>query len=1110
MIGSQTSAKTKVLSHLKKLAPFSVVERGVSLASQNFVAECSCAGHLITGVVREDETVSHSVTLTIVSSHEIDANCSCCSHSDMAEQWCAHAVALLYRASELEFFDPRGGFGERESTYRINSNSPIDVATAIRELSAPPALSTTPNPLGQLGTSTTTPVVTILLDLSSDRLGVRVSFDDQEQEPTIFEGFRAVSNRALDNILLQVLEDEGSWDDSNRIWYINSSRGIELVLGLIEEYDTVLSISNLQPIHVNHDTVHAKLLLTWQAESLDLAMRWVVPTNDARQEVDRNQEIFGTGPFWTMIRNSIYRLSPQAARVASIFGSSHSLSIPRSQVSPVLEALHEIGGVGEIGGAGSETVKVVNPQAQPSVDIKVPTPVLHLERRDVASDHFTSHRSVELIATLDFEYPRPPASSNVIYLRDRTFEAESAATLLKIGFTSLAEKRRYSISGDAALDFISHAHQEFKKPWKLLGFDPIKKGVKFADLSVSVSLASSTKKKGLDEMRPELAARPGAPIDWFDCHVSVIQNNSNLPLSSVFKNARQDSDRWTRLDSGAYARVPGGSIGQLKTILGMVDPNCRVSNTIKTQLSLAQAISLSRINDTGFDISLDKRLTALNEKLASFSEIQPLKASKGFHGKLRHYQEEGISWLNFLHEFELGGILADEMGLGKTVQALAFFQALKDRRGKKDAKKPVLIVAPTSVITNWSYEVKKFTPTAKVLMLHGPGRKAFFEHVPEYDFVLTSYALLRLDRYDLERHEFSYVVLDEAQNIKNPHASTTKAAKALRCRRRIALTGTPTENRPMELWSIMDFLMPGYLGSQEFFRANIERPILEGGTSVEVAQMLNAKTRPFILRRLKADVEKELPPKIESVLHVEMTPSQKHIYTQILNEVRPKVFDAIKKKGIQGASVSILAALLRLRQVCNHPNSIDAFSELPGFDSGKFNLLKDLTTEALESGRKILLFSQFRGMLSLIRTWLDEIGTEYLYLDGATRNRQELIDRFSADDSVRLFLISLKAGGSGLNLMAADTVIIYDPWWNPAVESQAVDRAHRIGQNKTVSVYRLVTEESVEQKIMALKEKKSKIVDALINENGLSTVKLTKSDLESLFSPLPEGPDGQE
>jgi superfamily II DNA or RNA helicase len=1102
MIGSQTSAKTKVLSHLKKLAPFSVIERGVTFAQQNLVTECSCAGHLITGVVREDETTTHSLTLTVVSPHEIEAVCSCCSRADMDEQWCAHAVALMLRASELDFFSPRGGFSERESTYRVNPNSPVDVASAIRDLANLSSENPASSSVITFAPHAIAPTVSILLDLSSDRLGIRVAFDDQEQEPTVFEGFRVVSNRALDNILLQVLEDEGSWDDNNRIWYINSSRGIELVLGLIDEYETVLSVTDLQPIFVSRDSINAKLILTWQGESLELSMRWIVPVGESHIELERAQDVFGTGPFWTMVKNTIYRLSPQAARVASIFGSSRSLSIPRSQVGPVIESLHEFGG------REYDWVKITNPQAQPSVEVKTPTPVLHVERRDVASEHFAANRSVELLATLDFEYPRPPASSNVLYLRDRDFENQCATALAELGFAGLAEKRRFLLSGDAALDFISSKHSELRKPWRLQGFDLIKKGIKFADLSVAVSLASSSKKKGGDEHRPETAVRPGSAIDWFDCHVSVIQNNSNLPLSSVFKNARQDADRWTRLDSGAYARVPGGSIAHLKAILGMVDPNCRVSNTIRTQLSLAQAISLSRINDPGFAVSLDKRLTALSAKLASFSEIQPLKATKGFHGKLRHYQEEGISWLNFLHEFELGGILADEMGLGKTVQALAFFQSIKDRRIKKDSKLPVLIVAPTSVITNWSYEIKKFTPTAKVLMLHGPGRKVHFEDIPSYDFVLTSYALLRLDRYDLERHEFAYLVLDEAQNIKNPQASTTKAAKALRCKRRLALTGTPTENRPMELWSIMDFLMPGYLGSHEFFRTNIERPILESGTSTEVAQMLNAKTRPFILRRLKADVEKELPPKIESVLHVEMTPNQKHLYTQILNEVRPKVFEAIKKKGIQGASVSILAALLRLRQVCNHPNSIDAFSELPGFDSGKFNLLKDLTVEALESGRKILLFSQFRGMLSIIRTWLDEIGTEYLYLDGATRNRQELIDRFSQDESVRLFLISLKAGGAGLNLMAADTVIIYDPWWNPAVESQAVDRAHRIGQSKTVSVYRLVTEDSVEQKIMALKDKKSKIVDALINENGLSTVKLSKSDLESLFSPLAESSEG--
>jgi superfamily II DNA or RNA helicase len=1098
MIGSHPSAKSKILSHLKKLAPFSVVEKGISWASQDMVGDFSSANHTISGTVREDETTTHSVSLNVISAQEVDASCTCCTREELSEQWCPHAVALLWRAAELDFFEPRGGFGERESTFRVNSSSPTEIAQALREIQALGTNSSHGDASASAAAAQlVTPEVTIVLDLNSDRLGMKVLFDEQEQEPTIFDGFRSTSTRALDNLLLQILEDEGTWDEGSRLWFINSSKGIELILGLIQEYDSVLEIDNLQPIRLSREPLGASLKVTWKPSGLDLTMHWLTPAHDGGREIERSREVFGTGPFWTIVNTTIYRLSPQAARIASIFGSNHSLSISRAQVAPILEVLSDLET------SPTSCIEVSNPELQPAVEVKEPTPILHLERRDTASDHFTSHRSIEISAALDFEYPAPPATSNVVFLRNKQLESEALSLLSSIGFSSTSETRRYSITGDSALDFVHETHTKLAAPWKMIGLEAVKKGLRFSDLKIAVSLSGADAKKDMDVLEDASFGGAGKAIDWFDCHVSVVQNNANLPLSSVFKNARGDNDRWTRLDSGAYARIPGGSMAQLRTILGMVDPNCRVSNTIKTRLSLAQAISLGRINDAGFSISLDRKLAALNAKLSSFSEIKPVKAPKGFQGKLRHYQEDGISWLSFLHEFELGGILADEMGLGKTVQALAFFQSLKNKRGKK-AKKPVLIVAPTSVITNWSYEIKKFTPDMTTVMLHGPGRKALFEQVPDADIVLTSYALLRVDRYELERYEFSHIVLDEAQNIKNPHAATTKAAKSIRARHRLALTGTPTENRPMELWSIMDFLMPGYLGSQEFFRANIERPILEGGTSVQVAQMLNAKTRPFILRRLKADVEKELPPKIESVLHVEMTPSQRQMYSQILNEVRPKVFDAIKKKGISGASVSILAALLRLRQVCNHPNSIEAFEDLEGYESGKFNLLKDLTIEALESGRKILLFSQFRGMLGIIRSWLEETQVKHLYLDGTTRNRQELIDQFTQDESVRLFLISLKAGGAGLNLMAADTVIIYDPWWNPAVESQAVDRAHRIGQSKTVSVYRLVTEDSVEQKIMALKDKKSKIVDALVNENGLSTLKLAKADLESLFSPLPE------
>ncbi|MCB9030713.1 MAG: DEAD/DEAH box helicase [Deltaproteobacteria bacterium] len=522
-----------------------------------------------------------------------------------------------------------------------------------------------------------------------------------------------------------------------------------------------------------------------------------------------------------------------------------------------------------------------------------------------------------------------------------------------------------------------------------------------------------------------------------------------------------------------------------------------MSNAIRTKLSSAQAISLSSM-DAGdsIQITTSKDFNEFTAKFKNFTKIAPIKISKNFKGKLRPYQKEGVYWLNFLYEFGFGGILADEMGLGKTVQTLAFLQHLKDQGNNS----PVLIVVPTSIITNWLYEARKFTPNLSVLVMHGPERKSLFRDISDYDIVITSYTLLRIDKQRLSQHDYSYVILDEAQNIKNEQAATTKAAKSLSSDRYVALTGTPTENRPLELWSIMDFLMPGYLGSKEFFKKHFEKPILNAESGNEVAGFLRSRVRPFILKRKKIEVEKDLPPKLETTIHVEMTQSQRALYNEMLDEVRPRVFDEIKEKGVGGASVCILAALLRLRQVCNHPRSLEAFKELEDFTSGKLNVLQDLVTEALESGRKILLYSQFLGMLALIRNWLEETKVNHLYLDGSTKNRQDLVDQFNADDDIRLFLISLKAGGTGLNLTGADTVIIYDPWWNPAVEDQAADRAHRIGQTKAVNVYRLVTEHSVESHIMELKERKSKIVDALLDTKGISPLKLSREDIEKLFA----------
>ena len=1076
---TESTLRDRIRDFLKRHAPYSVIDRGLESAVEGLVTECGRTGSTIQGIVKtsSEEEENFTVSLKVISTNEIEAECSCSSKEDMSEQWCHHAVALLWRAVELGFFEHQGGFAATESVYRMNTSTPDEIAAVLNEIKNKETITTQSDVVEAK--------VVVEVDHSSDRLGVQVRFGKEVQEPLLFEGFKDLSSRTLDNLLLELLDEYGSWDEFHKRWYINSSDNIETILGLLSEFSDVRSSTTGKKLVFSKKALDAVLRISWSESAAELEISWKLPDGS---RVPKFGELIGTGPYWTVIDDTVYRVSLVASRIASIFPYGSRITLPRSQVGPILEVLQD-----EL--YDRNLIEIVNAELQPDTAVKTPKPILDLKRRDADSEHFTSQTTFKLKATLEFEYPEPPKNKNLVYLPNREKEQDYFNFLKSLGFRYVPDKRNFRIEGDDALDLVQMHTKIFPKEWELNGISAIKSNLKLADLSLKVSLSSSANEGKLESSK----------IDWFDCHISLVQNNANIPLSTIFKSVQSGKRRWIRLDSGAYARVPGGNIEHLKTTLGVIDPHFRLSNTIKTRLSSAQAISLSRIDDNQFEINTDKKLAALSKKLDDFSRIPSIKESRSFEGSLRQYQLDGISWLNFLNEFELGGILADEMGLGKTVQTLCLLQYLKDSRSKtKKLTGPALVVAPTSVITNWAYEAKRFTPKLKVLLLHGPQRKQHFSSIEDHDLVITSYALLRLDRYELEGVTFSYIILDEAQNIKNPIAATTKAAKSLKAYNRLALTGTPTENRPQELWSILDFLMPGYLGSLEFFRSFVEKPILESGTDVDAIKFLKSKTRPFILRRLKSEVEKDLPPKVESELHVEMSDSQKDLYTQILAEVRPKVFEAVEKKGVGGASVSILAALLRLRQVCNHPNSIEGLKHLPGYDSGKFGLFQEIVTEALESGRKILVFSQFREMLAIMRRWLESIEQDYLYLDGTTRNRQQIVDQFNEDPSTRLFLISLKAGGTGLNLTAADTVIIYDPWWNPAVEDQAVDRAHRIGQTKAVTVYRLVTENSIEQKIMILKSKKNKIVDALINENTLSPRLLSKSDLEELFKPFPE------
>jgi superfamily II DNA or RNA helicase len=499
------------------------------------------------------------------------------------------------------------------------------------------------------------------------------------------------------------------------------------------------------------------------------------------------------------------------------------------------------------------------------------------------------------------------------------------------------------------------------------------------------------------------------------------------------------------------------------------------------------------VRAAGLDAKLDPEASALLRRLNG-DELPRVEPPSDLEGQLRPYQLSGFAWLCSLRDAGLSALLADEMGLGKTIQALAFLLREK-QRGERG---PALVIAPTSVLPNWIRESERFAPALRAVAFTGGKRK--LPEADSVDLVVTSYALLRRDAELLASREWSSVILDEAQHVKNPAAATAQAARALKGRFRLVLTGTPVENRPLDLWSLFEFLLPGLLGSQESFRQRYEAPV--GPAAEEAQKKLAVRVRPFLKRRLKRDVLTELPDKQESEVVCDLSDTQRKLYRQTLEEVRREVFGAIEERGVARSQVNILAGLLRLRQVACDPRLLKlekkSFAEE---DSAKLMLWRELLDEALDGGHRVICFSQFVEMLTLMRHQLDEAKIPYEYLDGRTRDRQAVIDSFNGVEGpprAQVFLISLRAGGTGVNLATADTVLLYDPWWNPAVEDQAVDRVHRIGQSKEVSVYRLVARGTVEEKILDLKQRKRDMSGRLLGASGGSTA-FTAADVEELL-----------
>ncbi len=659
-----------------------------------------------------------------------------------------------------------------------------------------------------------------------------------------------------------------------------------------------------------------------------------------------------------------------------------------------------------------------------------------------------------------------PAQARRVLCRDVEGEREALARLAAYGFSGPDSKGELILKGERGiLAFFAEGYPRLAREWE------VALGPRFGNITREVERITP---------RVEIIS---SGEEWFELRYDLAGGGGEVFSHAEVQRLLQRGEKHTRLRDGRVAVFDAALLDDFQNLLADASPQQRQPGVYRVGKAHAGALEAAA-QEAGFTLKAPAPWREWARRQQGKAEWKPLPLGD-LEGTLRPYQKHGAAWLGFLAENGLGGILADDMGLGKTVQALAF---LRTQPG------PALVVCPSSLLFNWRREVEQFTPEQRLLVIEGSDRAALFGKIREADLVLTSYPLLRRDAEKYRSFEFSSVILDEAQHIKNPDTQNAQAATRLRAQRRFILTGTPVENSVRDLWSLMNFVMPGYLGDRDDFRERYELPIMRH-QAPEALGRLTRRLRPFLLRRRKQEVAADLPEKLEQVAYCELTQAQQVAYSALLQGARSEVERAEGEKNAGRARMLMLTALLRLRQAACDLRLLDAESKAA---SGKVELFRELLEEALDGGHRVLVFSQFVTMLGLLRAELEARGVPYCYLDGQTRDRAAEVDRFQAGEAP-VFLISLKAGGTGLNLTAADTVIHFDPWWNPAVEAQATDRAHRIGQKQVVTSYKLITRGTVEEKILNLQRKKRDIIDATVENEQPLMEGLSVEEIRSLL-----------
>ena len=576
-------------------------------------------------------------------------------------------------------------------------------------------------------------------------------------------------------------------------------------------------------------------------------------------------------------------------------------------------------------------------------------------------------------------------------------------------------------------------------------------------------------------------------VDWFDTRIEVNYGPQKVSLKHLHKSLR-DKSRFVQLDDGTTGILPQEWMERFTKFFEAAEIVEESLRTPKVNFSGIREM----YEEEMLSQEVKKELALYQDKLDRFDSIKEVQVPEGLNARLRHYQKQGINWLNFLDEFNFGGCLADDMGLGKTIQIIAFILSQR----KKPHHNTNLVVVPTTLMFNWQAEVEKFAPTINILSLHGPGRQKDLKAFDAYEIILTTYGTLLSDIRQLKRYCFNYIFLDESQAIKNPESQRYKAARLLQSRNKIVLTGTPMENNTFDIFGQLSFACPGLLGTKQHFKGQYSDPI-DKFKDGRKARELQQKISPFILRRTKDQVAEELPEKTEMTIYCEMGSEQRKVYDAYAKEYR-EFFTSKDKNDLRRHSLHVLQGLTKLRQICNSPSLLND-QQFYGDSAAKIEVLME-QIENKSGQHKILVFSQFVGMLELIRKELSERDIPFEYLTGQSRNRKAKVERFQNEVDVRVFLISLKAGGTGLNLTQADYVYLVDPWWNPAVENQAIDRVHRIGQHKNVVAVRLICPGTIEEKIRKLQASKKELAGELIQTDGAMAKSFSKEELLELFA----------